>query len=184
MVGERRLIWKVMLGFGAGVISAAIIYSLNRSGFYISWAPIVAAALIGAVPGTAEKRGNKIVLGVILACVGWISGELFSRLLFHSMATWIFVGGFIGLTAGIVEKSLKSMIGGIVLGALGGLMGVAAGMSTIMLDPLRDYDLQVMGIFGAAIFINLLLGLKRPKILDATGATGGGDDKPKSSDEK
>lgn len=184
MVGERKLIRKVTLGFGAGLISVAIIYGLNRSGFYIAWAPIVAAALIGAVAGAAEKRGNKIALGVCLACIGWISGEVFSRLLFHSIATWIFVGGFIGLTAGIMEKSLKSMIGGIVLGAIGGLMGVAAGLSTIMLDRLRSYDLQVMGIFGAAISINLLLGLKRPRSPDAPAVAGKGDDKPESPDEK
>ena len=97
MTTDRRLPLKVSLGLAAGLTSVAIIYILNRSGLYIAWAPIIAAALIGTVAGIAETSGRKIALGVILGCAGWVCGELFSRLLFHSIATWVFVGGFIGL---------------------------------------------------------------------------------------
>lgn len=168
MKAERKLLLKVSLGLTAGLLSVAIIQVLNRSGIYIAWAQIVAAALIGVVAGAAEKSKNKMILGMALGCVGWISGELFSRLLFHSIATWIFVGGFVGLTAGILEKSPVSVIGGMLLGAIGGLAGVGAGLSTIIIDPLRNADMQAMSILGAALFISLVLGLKRPK--SAAGA--------------
>ncbi len=166
MTGERKIILKASLGFAASLVAVLIIFILNRNGIYLAWAQIIAAALIGTVAGVAEKSRGKIALGMILACIGWFSGEHFSRLLFHSIATWIFVGGFIGLTAGILEKSPKSIIGGICLGAIGGLMGVAAGFSTIIIDQPHGLDMQAMGIMGAGIFISLLLALKRPKDID------------------
>ena len=184
MKGERRLIRKVSLGCAAGLISIAIIYILNRSGFYIAWASIMAAALIGTVAGIAEKSGKKIALGVALGCIGWICGELLSRQLFHSVVTWISVGGFIGLTAGILEKSPKSMIGGVFLGIIGGLMGPIAGLSTVAVDFLLDFDMQAMGIIGAAIFISLMLSLKRPQSRHAATAAIDADDGPESPDEK
>lgn len=180
MAGERRLILKVFLGFAAGSISVAILHALNRSGFYIAWAPIIAAALIGAVAGTAEKSRTKIALGIVLACIGWVAGELLSRQLFHSIVTWPTVGGFIGLTAGISEKSPKSMIGGFFLGGIGGLIGVVARLSTVVVEPLRDVDMQAMTILGAGIFISLLLGLKRPGSADTAAAESDGDGKPET----
>ena len=182
MIGERKIILKASLGFAASLISVLIIFILNRNGIYLAWAQIIAAALIGAVAGIAEKSRGKIALGMILACIGWFSGEHFSRLLFHSIATWIVVGGFIGLTAGILEKSPKSIIGGICLGAIGGLMGVAAGLSTIMIDWTRSPDMQAMSILGAGIFISLLLALKRPKNIDSAIVAADEIDKPESRD--
>ena len=93
---------------------------------------------------------------------------------------WIFVGGFIGLTAGVLEKSPRSIIGGICLGAIGGLMGVAAGLSTIMIDWTRSLDMQAMSILGAGIFISLLLALKRPKSIDRATIAADEIDKPES----
>lgn len=184
MKGERKLIRKIILGFAASLLSVAIIYMLNRGGIYIAWAPILAAAIIGTVAGVAEKSGGKIVLGLILGCIGWISGELFSRLLFHSIATWIFVGGFIGLTAGILEKSPLSMIGGILLGAMGGLVGVAAGLSTIAVESWGRFDMQAMSIITAGISISLLLGLKRPRNAGADAVSNNnGSDTQESSKE-
>ncbi|MBI5116925.1 hypothetical protein HZA56_10675 [Candidatus Poribacteria bacterium] len=166
MTGQRRIIPKASLGFAASLISVLIIFILNRNGIYLAWAQVIAAALIGAVAGVIEKSHRKVVLGMALACIGWISGEHFSRLLFHSVATWVFVGSFIGMTAGILEKSLKSGIGGFFLGAIGGLVGVAAGLSTIMVDWTRSLDMQAMSILGAGVFINLLLAFKGPKSPD------------------
>jgi hypothetical protein len=180
MKGERRLARKIILGCAAGLISVAIIYILNRSGLYIAWAPIIAAALIGTVAGLAENSPRKIALGIILGCVGWICGELLSRQLFHSVATWVSVGGIIGLTAGILEKSPKSVIGGFLLGVIGGLMGQVAGLSTVAVDSLLYVDMQAMSIIGAAMFISLLLGLKRPKIANAAIAGDDETDKPES----
>lgn len=174
-MGERKIILKVSLGLAAGLVSALIIYALNRGGLYFFWSPLLAAGLIGAVTGIAEKSIGKIVLGVVLGCAGWISGELFSLLLFHSVATWMFVGGFIGLTGGIVEKSFKSMAVGIILGAIGGLIGVVAGMLTISSGPLGGLDMQATSIVVSAICIHLMLGLKRPRIADAVVATGNED---------
>ncbi len=184
MAGERSLILKVFLGFAAGSISIAIIHTLNRSGVYIAWAPIIAAALIGAVAGTAEKSKTKIALGIVLACIGWVAGELLSRQLFHSIVTWPTVGGFIGLTAGVSEKSPKSMIGGFFLGMIGGLIGVVARLSTVVVNPLRDVDMQAMTILGGGIFISLLLGLKRPGSTDTAAAESDGDGKREIPDEK
>jgi hypothetical protein len=183
MKGERKLVRKILLGLAAGLTSVAIIYILNRSGLYIAWVPIVAAALIGAVAGVAEKSVRKIALGVVLGCIGWISGEFLSMLLFHSVATWTTVGGFVGLTAGISEKSPKSMIGGFLLGVAGGMMGMVAGFSPVAVDAMANFDMQAMGILGAGIFISLMLGLKRPKMADAAAGSDEADG-PKSSDEK
>jgi len=185
MKGKRKLILKIFLGLAAGLLSVAIIYVLNRSGIYIAWAPILAAAIIGTVTGVAEKSSKKIVLGLILGCAGWISGEFVSRLLFHSIATWIFAGGFIGLTAGILEKSPLSMIGGLLLGAMGGLVGVAVGLSIIMVESLGRFDMQAMSIIAAGISISLLLGLKRPRSTEADAVSNdNGSDKQESPDEK
>lgn len=184
MKGERRLILKILLGCAAGLISIAIIYILNRGGFYIAWASILAAALIGAVAGIAEKSPKKIALGVVLGCIGWFCGELLSRQLFHSVATWISAGGFIGLTAGISEKSPKSMIGGFLLGATGGIIGMLAGFSPITVEALADFDMQAMGILGAGIFISLMLGLKRPKNPNASVASDDEADRPELPNEK
>lgn len=167
MKGERRLARKILLGCAAGVISVTIIYVLNRAGLYLAWESIIAAGLIGAVAGVAEKAGWKVALGVILGCIGWMCGEMVSRQLFHSVATWIAVGGFVGLTAGIMEKSPASLIGGVVLGAIGGLLGQVAGFSTVAVESLLAFDMQAVTIICAAIFISLMLGLKRPKIADA-----------------
>lgn len=171
MKGERKLIRKIVLGLAAGLLSVAILYMLNRGGIYIAWAPMMAAAIIGTVSGIAENSGRKIVLGLILGCIGWISGEFFSRFLFHSVATWIFVGGFIGLTAGILEKSPLSMIGGLLLGAIGGFVGLAAGFSTVAVESFGGLDMQAMSIIAAGISINLLLGLKRPRIAEAAAVS-------------
>jgi hypothetical protein len=168
MKGERKLLWKVVLGCAAGLISVTIIYVLNRAGLYLAWESIIAAGLIGAVAGVAEKWGWKVALGVMLGCIGWICGEVVSRQLFHSAATWISVGGCVGLTAGIMEKSPASLIGGVVLGVIGGLLGQMAGFSTIAVDSLVAFDMQAVTILCAAIFISLMLGLKRPKIAGAT----------------
>jgi len=165
MKGERRLILKALLGLAAGLTATAVIYILGRSGVYVSWASIVAAGLIGAVAGIAEKSATKLVLGVALGCVGWVCGEYLSRNLFHSLVTWICVGGFTGLTAGILEKSPKSMIGGLLLGALGGFIGMVAGFLTMANESLLRFDMQAVTIIGAAFFISVLLGLKRPKIM-------------------
>jgi hypothetical protein len=183
-MGERKLVLKVFLGFAAGVLSVGIILALNRSGFYIAWAPIIAAALIGAVTGVAEKSPGKIILGVALGCMGWICGELVSRLLFHSVATWIFVGGFIGLAGGIIEKSPKSVIGGIFLGVIGGFVGLLAGFSTIAVDALANADMQAMSILGAGVCINLMLGLKRPKNAATEVVSSDENDTPASKSEK
>jgi hypothetical protein len=184
MASERNIIRKVALGLAAALLAVAVIHVLNRAGIYVAWAQIMAAALVGAVAGVAEKRRNKIVLGVVLGCAGWICGELFSRLLFHSVATWMFVGSFIGLTAGILEKSPKSMIGGLFLGVMGGLMGVAAGLSTIIVDSMRDFDMQALSILGAGVGISFFLGLKRPKNGDTVVASDNEREKPDSPGEK
>lgn len=178
MTGERKIILKASLGFVASLVAVLIIFILNRNGIYLAWAQIIAAALIGTVAGVAEKSRRKIALGMLLACIGWFSGEHFSRLLFHSVATWIFVGGFIGLTAGVLEKSPKSIIGGTCLGAIGGLMGVAAGLSTVMIDWTHSLDMQAMSILGAGIFISLLLSLKSPKGIDTAIVAADEIDKP------
>jgi hypothetical protein len=180
MLGARKIILKTSLGFAAALISVLIIFILNRSGIYLAWAQIIAAALIGAVAGIAEKSRGKIALGMLLGCIGWFSGEHLSRLLFHSIATWIVVGGFIGLTAGILEKSPKSMVGGLCLGAMGGLMGPAAGLSTILIDWNRSLDMQAMSIMGAGIFISLLLALKRPKNIKGADVAADDAGKPES----
>ena len=184
MTGERKLIRKVFLGLAAALISVAIIRLLNRGGFYIAWAPIIPAALIGAAAGLAEKSVKKMAFGIALGCIGWICGELFSRLLFHSVATWVFVGAFIGLTAGLLEKSPKSVIGGFLLGAVGGFMGVAAGMSTIMFDPLRNLDMQATSILSAGLFISLLLGLKRSKGVDVVVGPSTGNNSQETPEEE
>jgi hypothetical protein len=184
MRGERKLIRKIALGGAAGLTSVAIIYILNRSGLYIAWAPIIAAVLIGAVAGIAENSGKKIALGLALGGIGWFCGELLSRQLFHSAITWVCVGGFIGLTAGILEKSPKSIIGGLLLGVLGGALGMLARFSPVAVDAMANVDMQAMGMLGAGIFISLMLGLKRPKISDATDTSGDEAGTPESPGEK
>jgi hypothetical protein len=181
MKGERKFIQKILLGCVAGLISVTLTYILNRAGLYIAWAPIIAAALIGAIPGIAEKSSGKVILGVILGCIGWICGEVVSRQLFHSMATWISVGGFVGLTGGILERSPKSMIGGLILGAIGGFIGLVAGFLTMANDFLLNLDMQAVTILCAAIFINTLLGILRPRI---AAAENGEHNEPESLNEK
>ena len=177
--GFRLLLIKVILG---GVAAAVAMAMMRVVGHH----ELLVALLIGLVPGLAEKSLKKLGYGAILGVVGFVIGGRISAIMAKSIIEevpfghWAIVGGFIGITAGILRSSDEGfsfrsvgwspagIVAGIILclilgflGDIGGFLAIASNKAPLVLH-MREVSLMCAGVFinlGAALASMLAMWL-------------------------
>lgn len=165
--GFQLLLIKVIIGGLAAVVAMVVMRVVGNH-------EVLVALLIGLSPGLAEKSLKKLVYGAILGTAGFIIGGHISAIMAKSiiqevpLGHWAIVGGFIGITAGILRSSDEGFSfrsagwsrGGIAagiiiclifgfLGDIGGILAIMANQGTLV------YYMREVSLLCAGVFINL-----------------------------
>jgi len=139
----------VPLGALAGAVSYSIVARLQSP-----WSEVIAALLIGAVPGVASRSVRRALVDSAVCAGGWVLGcFIFAVWMDAGIGAWLFAGALSGLAAGCRHRLWIRAIAGLVLGFLGGALAELSRFATVFFEPLRGADMQLLLLVcaGAAL---------------------------------
>lgn len=178
---------RSMGGFTAGAISWIFAMALVRTvglnsgpGLHSFLLCVITGIFLGTVGGIIEDSSYKAFLGGILGCIGGIIGAFVGKVFgvifaFEPLTTisfipaWAVVGMAIGANSGIIEKSGRKIMVGMIFGMIGGALGGFIGLEmygSLVADFMKKEATWIIGrgieafsggIFGAAFW--LILGI-------------------------
>lgn len=178
---------RSMGGFAAGAISWIFAMAVVRTvginsgpGLHSFLLCAISGTFLGTVGGIIEDSGYKALVGAVIGCIGGslgalLGGIIISMLGFEPLGSvsfipaWIVMGMAIGSVSGIIEKSTKKIIVGMLFGVCGGVLGGFIGIElygSLVTDFMkqdatwvtgRGIEAFAGGVFGASFW--MILGI-------------------------
>ncbi len=149
-----------------GVIGAFVAWIFSHlTGLELSWVNwLILGAFIGMARGIEKKSLRLLVLGVIAGGVGgllggWIylarPGGTVVDMEYIALAGlgWAILGALIGLSQGLVEKSRRKIICGIIVGAISGVVAM------FLWGMVVDYIANLVGLWGSVLMEGSIAGM-------------------------
>lgn len=156
-VPSRHVCRKLLLGVVAGTISYVALLSLHGP-----WEEVVAAALIGSVVGIADLSPTRILVGSIACATGWLLGSvLFGVWIELGVGAWLVAGAFLGAAFGTYRKWWM-VIPAMLFGLGAGLLAEVSRYLTVLVTPLRGFDMQLLLLLSAGLLLNVVAALMAP----------------------
>lgn len=144
--------WSGMISLGmlAGAISYGIVARLQSP-----WSEVIAAFLIGAVPGGATRSARRALIDSVVCAGGWLLGSLaFGVWMDAGVGAWLFAGALFGLLAGCHRRLWTRAVAGLVLGFLGGALAEFSRFIPVLFAPLRGVDMQLLLLVCAGAMLS------------------------------
>ena len=158
-VTPRRLLHKLLLGLVAGAISYALLFWSHGP-----WQEIVAAALVGSVVGVVDRCPRRILVGSAACVTGWLVGTLLFGLWIElGIGAWLGAGAFLAGALAFYRRRWL-ILPGMLLGVLAGSVAESSRFLTVLATPLRNFDMQLLLLLSAGLFLNLVAGLLAPPL--------------------
>jgi len=158
-VSGPRLGLGLLLGLSAGVVSYILLLWLHGP-----WEEIVAAALIGSVVGIADRSPQRVLVGSIACAAGWLlCSVLFGIWTELGVGAWMGAGALLGAAFG-AYRAWWMTIPAMLLGLVAGLVAEASRYLTVFLSPLRGFDMQLLLLLSAGLFLTLVATVMAPPV--------------------
>ncbi|MFH1260037.1 MAG: hypothetical protein ABII74_09595 [Elusimicrobiota bacterium] len=171
-------------GFVCGFVGWIIVFIISRmvkqdigDALTNVFCGMISGVFLGTTGGIIEESAYKAFVGGILGCVGGALGGLLAISVAHLLqgneklvslsilSTWAIGGAFIGAASGMIERSRKKILAGVVCGLLGGAIGGFLGSTfygSIHLEyqpqswlALRAIEGLSGGLVGAALWFSI-----------------------------
>ena len=153
-------------GLLAGVIGAFAAWVFSHlTGLELSWVTwLILGAFIGAARGIETKSFGRSGLGMIAGGIGgllggWIylarpTGTVVDmEYIALAGLGWAILGALIGLSQGLVEKSRRKIICGIIVGAISGVVAM------FLWGTVVDYVANLVGLWGPILMEGSVAGM-------------------------
>jgi hypothetical protein len=128
------------------------------------WQEIVAAALIGSVVGVVDRCPRRILIGSTMCVAGWLAGTLIFGLWIElGIGAWLGAGAFLA-GAFAFHRRRWLFFPALLLGILAGSVAEFSRFLTVLATPLRSFDMQLLLLLSAGLFLNLVAGLLAPPL--------------------
>jgi hypothetical protein len=155
---SRHVCRKLLLGLVAGVVSYVLMLWLHGP-----WEEIIAATLIGSVVGIADLSPARIVVGSTACATGWLLGSmLFGVWMELGVGAWLIAGAFLGAAFGAYRRRWWMVIPAMLLGLVAGLIAESSRYLTVLVTPLRGFDMQLLLLLSAGLLLNMVAALIAP----------------------
>jgi hypothetical protein len=140
----------IALGALAGALSYGIVVRIHSP-----WSEVIAALVIGAVPGVVSHSLRRSLIDSVVCAGGWLLGSLvFGVWMDAGVGAWLFAGALFGLLAGVRRRLWTRVVAGLVLGCLGGALAEFSRYATVLFEPLRGADMQLLLLVCAGVALS------------------------------